>query len=793
MAAFNPTYYAHSLAGKPESEWQTLDDHLVRVAEQCGAFAAVFGYRTWGYAIGLLHDVGKASDAFQRRLRHATAVVDHSTLGASIARALYSRSTQRGFPGALMAYAIAGHHGGMPNGIAQSVGSHRRPLESRLAELDSDASTAPTRAAIDALFSTGVLTAPHPESLELLRPLEHPTRGNAQSAKVANQLNALSLNTTARMLYSCLVDADYLDTERVMAPDEQALRAETRTSSLHELLAMLEEHLHKLAASPESDTPVNAARRQLAADCRNAAAAEPGLFTLTAPTGSGKTKSVVLFGLMHAIRHGMQRIVFALPFTTLVEQTADVLRGIFGADNVLEHHSNYDFEAAEDKGRLRERLAVQNWDAPIVVTTNVQLFESLFANTPSKCRKVHNIANSVVVLDEAQTIPDGVLSASLAMIEELCIDFGASVVLSTATQPALEHIWPFGSKPHEIVRHRDEIESAFANRVDYVMRGSLPLQQLVSELASGEQCLCVVGTTAKAREVYTELATKLRASGEMTPDELPSESSLYHLSANMTPEHRSLLIEHIKARLNKGDVCRVVSTQLIEAGVDVDFGIVYRELAGIDSLIQASGRCNREGRAQNPGKVHVFEIEEHATRDARATRTWLGKMRELARKHLVRSSGRIDNDTAEAFFTERYADTNLDVKGVYREVTNASAISSRATNIDFETIANDYKIIDDRAMPVFVPYGSRGLALYDELQTGTSHGIPPAAFASKLQRSSVSVAPYLLDELRRCGCIDEVTYAPLIIMQPSDGSRRYYSDEWGLAPPDEAPQDLLFV
>lgn len=759
MAAFNPTYYAHSLAGKPESEWQTLDDHLVRVAEQCGAFAAVFGYRTWGYAIGLLHDVGKASDAFQRRLRHATAVVDHSTLGASIARALYSKSTQHGFPGALMAYAIAGHHGGMPNGISYSASSNRRPLESRLAELGSDASTAPTRAAVDALISTGVLTAPRPESLELLRPLEHPTRGNAQSAKVANQLNALSLSTTARMLYSCLVDADYLDTERVMAPDVHTLRADTCTSTLPELLAMLEEHLRKLAAAPESATPVNVARRLLADDCRNAAAAEPGLFTLTAPTGSGKTKSVVLFGLMHAIRHGMQRIVFALPFTTLVEQTADVLRDIFGAHNVLEHHLNYDFEAAEEKGRLRERLAVQNWDAPIVVTTNVQLFESLFANTPSKCRKVHNIANSVVVLDEAQTIPDGVLSATLAMVEELCIDFGASVVLSTATQPALEPIWPFGSHPREIVCHHDEIESAFADRVRYQMRGTIAL----------------------------------RETGEMPLNARSSEHGVFHLSANMTPEHRSQLIEQIKSRLSRGDACRVVSTQLIEAGVDVDFGIVYRELAGIDSLIQASGRCNREGRLHEPGEVHIFEIEEHAARDAKATRTWLGKMRELARKHIRRAQGRIDMNTARAFFAERYADTDLDTKGVYRTLTSESAIRSQGTNIDFETVANDYKIIDDAAVPVFVPYGSRGRALYDELKSSAIHGIPPATFASKLQRSSVSVAPYLLDELRRCGCIDEATYTPLIVMQPSDGSRRYYSDEWGLAPPDEAPQDLLFV
>lgn len=397
------------------------------------------------------------------------------------------------------------------------------------------------------------------------------------------------------------------------------------------------------------------------------------------------------------------------------------------------------------------------------------------------------------MLDEAQTIPDGVLSATLAMIEELCIDFGASVVLSTATQPALEPIWPFGSHPREIVCHRDEIESAFADRVRYQMRGPIALQELVYELASAKQCLCVVGTTAKAREVYAELAGALRALGEIAPDEVPSEYGLYHLSANMTPEHRSQLITQIKGRLSRGDVCRVVSTQLIEAGVDVDFGIVYRELAGIDSLIQASGRCNREGRLHEPGEMHIFEIEEYTTRDAKTTRTWLGRMRELARKHIRQTQGRIDMDTACAFFAERYADTDLDTKGVYRTLTSASVIKSQGTNIDFETVANDYKIIDDATVPVFVPYGSRGRALYDELTSSASRGIPPAAFASKLQRSSVSVAPYLLDELRRCGCIDEATYAPLVVMQPSDGSRRYYSDEWGLAPPDEAPQDLLFV
>ena len=438
------TLYAHTGPDGTIADGQTLQDHLEAAAQQCSQFARDLGYEHWGYALGLLHDAGKSSEAFQRRLEGSTLRVDHATAGAQLSARHYGGKSVQEIVGTLMALSVAGHHGGMPN--VRAVGK-RTTLVARLAKDVADFEDAYFR-----LLKEANLRLPEARELEPLpvfrkdRRLPPVLEAKGASAKVP--CHSFSLQLLGRLLYSCLVDADYLDAERFMTPEAAALRVR-EYDSLEELLERLDVHMARLEEQAPRTT-VNEARAQLLQDCRAAAAWDEGLFTLSVPTGGGKTLSSMEFALRHAVLHGKRRVIYAIPFTSVAQQTARVFRSVFGANNVLEHHSahvlaNYDdaHEGASNDSARAERLATQNWDAPIIVTTNVQLFESLYANTPSKCRKLHNVAGSVIVLDEAQSLPDELLLPTLAVLEGLCIDFDTSVVLCTATQPTLDGIWPF--------------------------------------------------------------------------------------------------------------------------------------------------------------------------------------------------------------------------------------------------------------------------------------------------------------------------------------------------------------
>ena len=582
------TLYAHTDGSKGGLACQRLEDHLSAVSERASSFADRFGMKEWGRALGILHDAGKSSEAFQRRLQGSAQHVDHSTAGAKIALDRYGEYGV----GRLLAYAVAAHHGGLMNGItsSQGAGSSLTPLEQRLQK-----EVEPYDAFFDLLGESDLLALPSASELGLpFVPHRKTAPGNNVSAR------CFSVYVLARMLYSSLVDADYLDTEHFMTPDASQARNDQKRASIPELLEMLQAHL---ATKSSMDSPVNRARQAVLSDCVAAAEQEPGLFSLTVPTGGGKTLSSLAFALKHAKQYGMDRVIIAIPFTSIVEQTAAVFKSIFGSENILEHHSNSDLD---DEEGYAQRLTAQNWDAPIVVTTNVQLFESLFANKPGKSRKVHSIANSVIILDEAQTLPDSLLTLSLAMLEELTFGYGATIVLCTATQPALDMVWPFGSKPREITVHKDSFAEAFGSRVVYETAGVLEKDQLVSQLSECDQVLCVVGTKAEACEIYRELVRQGDKDGMAHGQDPLSAQGYFHLSAAMTPSHRSEVLDQIRQRLKEGKRCVVVSTQLVEAGVDVDFPVVYRELAGIDSLVQAAGRCNREGR-NDAGIVRVFE------------------------------------------------------------------------------------------------------------------------------------------------------------------------------------------
>ncbi len=417
-------FYAHSLEGQPPNTWETIEAHAYDVATLASGFSSRFEASDWGRILGLWHDLGKYSVEFQKRILGANGIeahlesrggtVDHSTAGAKHAGAQFP-----GIAGRLLAYCIAGHHGGLPDDTDEDGGSSG--LKDRLKKPICDWSAAPE-------WLTNQSPPPNP-------PMIWSDRSVVRSFQCA---------VFCRMLFSCLIDADSLATEAFVRPDEARKRPGPPVN-LEELSATLDRHLKQLQSSAD-ETAVNSARAAVLAQCRSASARAPGLFSLTVPTGGGKTLSSLAFALRHAVKHGLRRVIYAIPFTSIIEQNAKVFRDALEAagDNVvLEHHSNFEGSRRVQNGDDIEacvwgRLATENWDAPIVVTTNVQLFESLFANRKPRCRKLHRIAGSVIILDEVQTLPVALLKPTLAMLDELCRNYGCSVVLCSATQPAIE-------------------------------------------------------------------------------------------------------------------------------------------------------------------------------------------------------------------------------------------------------------------------------------------------------------------------------------------------------------------
>lgn len=607
--------YAHTKTGPdgklaPEEEWQTLREHLQAVADAAAAFAAAFGAASLGRIAGLLHDLGKAAALFQQRLRGKKIKVDHSSAGARELLNAWGATAVDRLLARILAYCIAGHHGGLPDcGSYSETGT----LQARLD---------PERPLPD--YTAGRKLAPLPSA----SPLQTlPLRCTKEEA-------AFSLSFFTRMLFSCLTDADWLDTEQACDPERSAARAPA-WPTVDELADRLHRELrarHFLEAAPGKTVPggmearlaeilprrkrIDAARRLILARCLEAAALESGVFSLTVPTGGGKTLSSLAFALEHARRHRLRRVILVVPYTSIIEQNARVFREVLGEDAVLEHHCNFihpgevtDEEEGDDSAEaLRFRLATENWDATLIVTTAVQFFESLYASRPGRCRKLHNLAHSVVIVDEAQMTPIRLLAPSVAALRELARNYGTSLVLCTATQPALHKTaaFPCGFAPEEIreIMQPDMLPRLFDvfRRVTLVHLGPLDDRSLAEKLAAEPRVLCIVNTRRRARAVFE--AVRERLAGK---EAVPSGDGLFHLSARMTPAHRSATLDAIRQRLDAGLPCRVVSTSLVECGVDVSFPAVFRELAGLDSIVQAAGRCNRNGEAGEPGRVYVFE------------------------------------------------------------------------------------------------------------------------------------------------------------------------------------------
>ncbi|MGE3282053.1 MAG: CRISPR-associated endonuclease Cas3'' [Alphaproteobacteria bacterium] len=669
--------FAHSLTDRPIEAGEPLSDHLAAVGSRAAEFASAFGWEQAGRVAGRLHDIGKCSAAFQAYIRgKRNSGGDHSSAGAQVALAAYA-----GVPllPRMLAFAIAGHHAGLDDWAN---------LEKRL-----------TGKLIDAP-GWERHTEPPPAVKTLL---------STQSWTPAKTDKGFSQAFLIRMLFSCLVDADFLETERFYADANN----EPVTRGGHRELSVLRDALRAHMADKRAGSPtaINRLRNDVLDHAVAKADLPPGVFTLTVPTGGGKTLTSLSFALEHALRHGMRRVVYVIPFTSIIEQTAAIFREALNApDEVLEHHASFDWEhapgALRDDGEGRDglaklRRAAENWDVPVVVTTAVQFFESLYAARPSRCRKLHNLAGSVIVLDEAQTLPLRLLLPCVAALKELSANYRASVVLCTATQPALRVIdgFPNGFAIDDSRELAPDPKALYARlkrvRVEH-LPGKTGDDVVAARFAEKEQMLCVVNSRAHARALFEAIRP------------LPGA---VHLTTLMCPRHRRHVLARVRERLTAGEPARVVSTSLIEAGVDISFPEVWRAVCGIDSIAQAAGRCNREGELGKTalGRTVVFEPAE--AKPPREIEGFWQAARQVLRDH----DDPLALDSVYAYFRELYWQKDDKKQKAFdaaileqRPWPILSAIGERARDCDFPfaSIATAFRMIDDIMEPVVVPWRS---------------------------------------------------------------------------------------
>lgn len=646
---------------------QTIEDHLNGTAERAQRFADAFQAGEYGYCIGKLHDAGKYSKEFQNHILNGGPKVDHSTAGAQAI--LHTSETGVGL---IVAYCAAGHHAGLPDGGSRADSRDEATLFARMKRTVPDYTP---------FYQAVNLPAILPKSAPPIRMLG---KGGFTAAFLI------------RMLFSCLVDADFLDTETFVSGGTVS------RGGMDAIPVLLEKLLKHLAKFGSPTSAINEKRTQILNTCLKKATQPKGLYTLTVPTGGGKTLSSLAFALKHAANHGMNRVIYAIPYTSIIEQNASVFRNILGSQNVLEHHSNFTFpdckEEQETKEQEKLKLAAENWDAPLIVTTNVQFFESLFANKSSRCRKLHNIANSVIIFDEAQMIPREYLLPCIRAISELVWNYGCTVVLCSATQPALQALFPPEIQCAEICENVPETYQFF-RRTTIVQAGEMDDASLAESINAQKQALCIVNTKQHAQNLYALL----------------EPNGAFHLSTMMTPFHRKEKLEQIRERLKNGEPCRVVSTSLIEAGVDVDFPIVYREEAGLDSEIQAAGRCNRENKhSAQESRVIIFSPEEkYRGHLMPSVQLPVDLTRSIARKYTDISSP----ESIRCYFETMYhvSGEQLDQKRIVEALEQGA---SNNFSFPFAEVAKKFRLIETDTKPIFIPVWPAAQALLQKLRAG---------------------------------------------------------------------------
>jgi CRISPR-associated endonuclease/helicase Cas3 len=741
------TIYAHTL-GPSRSQWEPLEVHAHRVAELARSFTAEFSAGDWGELLGRWHDLGKASDKFQAYLNatcdpdaaEATRGPDHSTFGAR-----HAVDSVPNLAGQLLAFCIAGHHAGLADSTATEDASARATLAYKLN---------PAQYAIEPV----TLPPDASEPIQLRFPFATPSAADL----------GFAVAFFARMLFSALIDADRTATEEFCNREQSAERNRPKPT-LADLRPLVDSFLDRKQQQAKQSS-VNDIRARVLRQCLDAAALPPGFFSLNVPTGGGKTLASLAFALHHAEHHPkLRRVVVAIPFTSIIEQTADQYRqalGVLADDGLIEHHSNLN----PKHDTRRNKLAAENWNAPLIVTTNVQLYESLFASAGTPARKLHRLANSVIILDEAQTIPVDLLRPTLAALRELVARYGCTVVLCTATQPALQYrpnefeIGLQGVRPivpDEAAMHRE------LKRVEVIRCGILSDDALVQRLATERQVLCVVNTKAHAAKLYDALvASRGKSAG------------CYHLSTFMCAQHRRDVLAKIRQRLHDKKSCRVISTQLIEAGVDIDLPVVYRAPAGFDSIAQAAGRCNREGKLAdengNPilGKVYVFDTEQLPPPGMLRNAAQVGT--ELAGDY----PDPLAPSAVEAYFQMLYWSRSHEWdKHDVMPCFNYDPYQTEHRKLApfrFRTAAEAYQLIREQQTPILVSYNQEAQKMVDHVMAGKPID---AGFFRAAQKYTVSVRDDLLQKV-----FDNAVLVQHEAGLWALGNEKAYSREKGLLP-----------
>ena len=725
---------AHVL--RDDDSWkepQGLLEHLENTALIAQINAKKFDSGDWGRLVGLAHDAGKGREAWQKYVRQKSGYdeeahlegkhgkLPHAIQGAKLVEELFGKGIGR-----ILAYSIAGHHAGLPD-WSSAAGSGQASLQFQRTQANGWQEI--NKSIVDAIQSAISPVPPWKFSY------------------------GMDLSLWIRMLFSCLVDADFLDTEKYMDQDQTYMRGTYR--SISELLNRYNQYIADLEVKAD-ETEVNKIRRNIRTKCIQMAGEKQGIFSLSVPTGGGKTLSTLAFGLEHAKKHKLDRIIYVIPYTSIIEQNADVFRAAVGEDQVVEHHSSIDIEDLNSKSRL----AAENWDAPIIVTTTVQFFESLFAAKTSRCRKLHNISRSVVILDEAQLLPVEYLEPILHTMQLLTDHYHVSFVISTATQPAFESRITNGEQfkglknIREIMGGENEViklyQSLKRNEVYFPedIKITSNWEQIAEELSSLKQVLCIVSDRKSCRELHSLMP-----------------KGTYHLSALMCGQHRSEIIKTIKEKLNQDETVRVISTQLVEAGVDFDFPVIYRAMAGLDSIAQAAGRCNREGKMPNMGKVKVFIPPRKAPPGI------LRKASDTAVSIILSESDPLAYHTFEKYFADLYWKANsLDSKNIL-QLLDPNKNDPQECSILFRTAADRFRIIDDSQIKtIFVRY-DEGDKLIDQLKWKG----PDRWLLRKLQRYAVNGYESIFYQMLKRGSVEEVQ--PNIFATTSSSE---YSNEIGL-------------
>ena len=740
--AIKEQYISHLYLDNESKQWiiQTNEEHQINVAKMTATFAGGFGLSSWGYALGLLHDKGKERISFQQYIRKANGLPiinknfceehQHAFVGGILAINLMGMSVFN-----LLANPIISHHTGLHDYIeAENILQDKQiPEEISKDDINIDCS----------LMIKELRESPFSKLRTEIKHFHHLTR----------------------MLFSSLVDADRLDTERFMNVESWQKRG--CSSNLSDLLPKLETYLQKLQSNA-ADTEVNRIRKKIQEQCNKTYSGEKGFYSLTVPTGGGKTLSSLLWAIKHAVKHGMDRIIIAIPYTSIIVQTAGLLKEIFGEENVLEHHSNFNPDDIKDEEiREKVKLATENWNYPIIVTTNVQLFESIFSNKPSDCRKLHNIVNSVIILDEVQTLPTDFLQPIVdAMIAYQKI-FGVSFLLTTASQPVLSGLIE-GSNPRtqfKGIEHITEIIPIEFALHDKLRRVKLEFDnkgktydEVAAMISKYNKVLCIVNTRQDAKELF---------------DRLPEQGINLHLSRMMCPVHINKTINRIKALLKDDSqpIIRVIATQLVEAGVDIDFPVVFRQETGLDSILQAAGRCNREGK-NAIGYTFVYSLSAEK-------RIPFGSMAEAnhARQNLPVHSDWFSPSVMEEYFKQLYSRKKTFDKKDIKELLY------KPDELCFKQAAEAFKLIDDEGINVIVNW-ENSMELVKQLkEMGCTYHL-----MKELSRFTVNVHRTDFNQLIKYGAIEEILESVYILPD-----RAQYNDKTGLSLDNHWMGEILTV